>query len=165
MYSGDGRPEANSNCRYVGTDNGGRGIVGGIGDGRAGSGPVMCGDGVRCFPSDSRLREARSCFPRDVQVCVSRSLVVGMVCRRELGVDTAREPCGRVRAGCLAAVAAETSMARSLLGRSLGTLSPVTLCSFGKRVADWSGCEGEIAACMPSDTARRPRSDSGGAAR
>jgi len=33
MYSGEGLAEESSSCKYVGIDNGGRGIVGGIGEG------------------------------------------------------------------------------------------------------------------------------------
>ena len=164
MYKGEGRPDDNSSCRYVGTDNGGRGIDGGIGDGRAGS--TMCGDGVRYLVSMSRLIDARSCFARDAQVCVSRSFVAGIVCRRELGVETAREAGGRLRNDDMDGfvVMAGTSMERSLWGRSLGILSPVSFVSLKEGVADGSSSDWR-AACVPSDTARRPRSGSEGAAR
>lgn len=75
---------------------------GGMGEGKAGS--VMTGEGLswrldscskRLFP---RPIPGRSGFDRDAHVCASRSLVPGSVGRRdEVGVETVREACGRVR--------------------------------------------------------------------
>jgi hypothetical protein len=44
IYKGEGRPDESSSCRYVGTDSGGSGMDGGMGDGKAGS--VMSGEGL-----------------------------------------------------------------------------------------------------------------------
>lgn len=52
IYKGEGRPDASSNCRYVGTDSGGSGMDGGMGEGKAGS--AISGEGLSCLDSCSK---------------------------------------------------------------------------------------------------------------
>jgi len=57
MYSGDGRDEDNSSCKYVGIDIGGRGIDWGIGEG--GSTPDDLAVPLECFVAE-KLRSRGS---------------------------------------------------------------------------------------------------------
>ena len=56
MYKGLGRDPANSSCKSVGTDMGGRGIVCGIGDGGAGSGSGWRGGGAALGSAPESLK-------------------------------------------------------------------------------------------------------------